>query len=262
VSAAPGIFDAQDSEELIRIITQEVIAHLDARGAFAAAPAPPAEVAALIDHTLLKPDAIRADIERICHEAAVYRFATVCVNPWYVPQAERLLRGSGVKVCTVVGFPLGATFPKVKLAEADQSITLGAREIDMVLNVGAFKSSEDDLVEAEIRLLAELCHPAGAICKVILETALLSQEEKVRAALIAKKAGADFVKTSTGFSAGGATVEDVALLRKTLGTEMGIKASGGVRTLSELQALLAAGATRIGTSSGVKIMQELSGNAG
>jgi len=262
VSSAPGIFDTQDSEELIRIITEEVIAHLDARGGSAAARVTTAEVAAVIDHTLLKPDATRADVERICHEAAHYGFASVCLNPWYVPQAERLLRGSSVKVCTVVGFPLGATFPKIKLAEADQSITLGAREIDMVLNVGALKSLEDDLVEVEIRLLAELCHREGAICKVILETALLSREEKVRAALIAKRAGADFVKTSTGFSAGGAKVEDIVLLRQTVGPEMGIKASGGVRTLSELQALLAAGATRIGTSSGVKIMQELSGNAG
>jgi deoxyribose-phosphate aldolase len=252
----------QYSEELIRIITEELISHLEARNVLVGAGATPAAVAALIDHTLLKPDATRADIERVCHEAAAYCFATVCVNPWYVPQAERLLHGSRVKVCNVVGFPLGATFPKIKLAEAEQAITLGAREIDMVLNVGALKSREDDLVDAEIRAIAELCHRSGAICKVILETALLSEEEKIRDALIAKRAGADFVKTSTGFSVGGATVEDVALLRETVGPAMGIKASGGVRTLSDLQALLAAGATRIGTSSGVKIMQQLSGNAG
>jgi deoxyribose-phosphate aldolase len=181
------------------------------------------------------------------------------VNPWYVPLAERLLRGSGVKVCTVVGFPLGATFPNIKLAEADESITLGAREIDMVMNVGALKSMEDDQVEAEIRAVADLCHRSGAICKVILETALLRKEEKVRAALIVKKVGADFVKTSTGFSVGGATVEDVALLRETVGPGMGIKASGGVRTLTELQAMVIAGATRIGTSSGVKIIHQLRG---
>ena len=262
MSSAVARFDVQDPKELIRIITEVVIAHLEGGGAPVAAGSAPADVAALIDHTLLKPDATRADIERICHEAARYGFASVCVNPWYVPLAERLLRGSGVKVCTVVGFPLGATLPKIKLAEADQSLTLGAREIDMVLNMGALRSLEDDLVEAEIRAIAELCHRAGAICKVILETALLSQHEKVRAALIVKVAGADFVKTSTGVSAGGATLEDVALLRATVGPEMGIKASGGVRTLSQLHAMVSAGATRIGTSSGVKIMQELSGNTG
>lgn len=247
------------TELLIRAITEEVMAYLEGRRASAHADLHADAVAAMIDHTLLKPDAARGDVERLCHEAALYSFASVCVNPWYVPLAERLLRGSGVKVCTVVGFPLGATFPKIKLAEADECLTLGAREIDMVLNVGALKSLQDDQVEAEIRALAELCHRASAICKVILETALLSKEEKVRAAFIAKRAGADFVKTSTGFSVGGATVEDVALLRETVGPGMGIKASGGVRTLDELQAMVNAGATRIGTSSGVKIIQQLRG---
>ena len=262
MNSANATFDSQHAEELVRVITEEVIAQLGGRNAPAGAGQSPAEIATLIDHTLLKPDTSRADIERVCHEAVEYCFAAVCMNPWYVPLAERLLRGSSVKVCTVVGFPLGITFPKMKLAEADESITLGAREIDMVLNVGVLKSREDDRVEAEIRAIVEMCHCSGAICKVILETALLSRDEKVRAALIAKKAGADFVKTSTGFSVGGATVEDVALLRQTVGPEMGIKASGGVRTLRELQALVTAGATRIGTSSGVEIMQELRTNTG
>lgn len=260
MNSVDATFDLEHAEELIRVIAEEVIARLGDPYARAAAEPSVAEVAALIDHTLLKPDASRAEIDQICREAAEYRFAAVCVNPWYVPLAERLLRGSGVKVCTVVGFPLGATFPKIKLAEADESITVGAREIDMVLNVGALKSHEDERVEAEIRAIADLCHCSGAICKVILETALLSREEKVRAARIAKKAGADFVKTSTGFSVGGATLEDVMLLRETVGPEMGIKASGGVRTLGEFQAMVKAGATRVGTSSGLKIIQELRGN--
>jgi deoxyribose-phosphate aldolase len=262
MSSARVPFDWQNPEELIRVITEEVIAHLEGRRAPAGTDPRPGEVAALIDHTLLKPDASRADVERLCHEAALYGFASVCINPWYVPLAERSLRASGVKVCTVVGFPLGATFTKIKLAEADESITLGAREIDMVMNVGALRSMEDDQVEGEIRAIADLCHRSGAICKVILETALLRREEKVRAALIAKRVGVDFVKTSTGFSVGGATVEDVALLRETVGPEMGIKASGGVRSLSELQAMVIAGATRIGTSSGVKIIHQLRGTEG
>lgn len=262
VNSGDATFDLQHAEELIRVITEEVIAQLGVRYEPASAWQSADAIAALIDHTLLKQDASRADIEQICREATEYRFAAVCVNPWYVPLAERHLRGSGVKVCTVVGFPLGATFPKIKLAEADESITLGAREIDMVLNVGALKSHEDTQVEAETRAIAELCHQSGALCKVILETALLSREEQVRAALIAKRVGADFVKTSTGFSVGGATVEGVALLREAVGPEMGIKASGGVRTLGELRAMVSAGATRIGTSSGVKIIQEICGNGG
>lgn len=219
-------------------------------------------VAALIDHTLLKPDAPQGDIERLCREAKHFGFATVCVNPWYVPLAARLLHGSGVKVCTVVGFPLGATLPKVKAHEAEEAITLGAQEIDMVQNVGALKSGQDERVEVDIRGVVEISHRAGVICKVILEMSLLSREEKIRAALLAKSAGADFVKTSTGFASGGATDADVALLRETVGGEMGVKASGGIRSLDDLQTMMTAGATRIGTSSGVKIVQQIRGLAG
>jgi deoxyribose-phosphate aldolase len=262
MTSAQTTFPSHDLEELIRVITEELVARLDASHSLADDSFGALEVAALIDHTLLKPQATNAEIEQLCQEAGRYRFASVCVNPWYVSHAERLLRGASVKVCTVVGFPLGATFPKIKLAEAHECIKLGAREIDMVLNVGALKSGDDGQLEAEIRAIADLCHRSRAICKVILETALLTRDEKVRAALLVKKAGADFVKTSTGFSIGGATVEDVALLRQTVGPEMGIKAAGGVRTYSELRAMVAAGATRIGTSSGIKIIDELRGSGG
>jgi deoxyribose-phosphate aldolase len=216
-------------------------------------------VAALIDHTLLKPDATHSEIDRLCHEAIEYGFATVCVNPWYVPLAARLLHGSMVKVCTVVGFPLGATLPKIKAHEAEEAIKLGAQEIDVVQNIGALKSGQNERVEVDLRGVVEISHSAGAICKVILETGLLSREEKVRGALLAKRAGADFVKTSTGFASGGATVEDVALLRETVGGEIGVKASGGIRNLDDLRAMVTAGATRIGSSSGVKIVQQIRG---
>jgi len=219
-------------------------------------------VAALIDHTLLKPDATHSEIDRLCHEAVEFGFATVCVNPWYVPLAARLLHGTAVKVCTVVGFPLGATLPKIKAHEAEEAIKLGAQEIDVVQNVGALKSGQNERVEVDLRGVVEISHQAGAICKVILETVLLNREQKVRGALLVKRAGADFVKTSTGFASGGATVEDVALLRETVGCEMGVKASGGIRNLDDLRALASAGATRIGTSSGVKILQQLRGIAG
>jgi deoxyribose-phosphate aldolase len=213
-------------------------------------------IAALIDHTLLKPEASRADIEKLCGEAVRFGFASVCVNPWNVALAAELTRGSCVKVCTVVGFPLGATLPQVKIYEAEEAIKLGAQEIDMVQNVGALKSGLDDQVEADIRGVVEACHRAGAICKVILETALLTLDEKVRASRATKRAGADFVKTSTGFSSGGATVEDVALIRATIGSELGIKAAGGIRSLEDLQKMVAAGATRIGASASVKIIEQ------
>jgi deoxyribose-phosphate aldolase len=216
-------------------------------------------IAALIDHTLLKPEASRADIEKLCGEAVLFGFASVCVNPWNVALAAELTRGSSVKVCTVVGFPLGATLPQVKIYEAEEAIKLGAQEIDMVQNVGALKSGQDDLVEADIRGVVEASHRGGAICKVILETALLTPSEKVRASLAAKRAGADFVKTSTGFASGGATVEDVALMRATVGTELGIKASGGIRSLEDLQKMVAAGATRVGASASVKIIEQARG---
>lgn len=215
-----------------------------------------AELAALIDHTLLAPDASGDDIVRLCDEAVRFGFASVCVNPWYVPRAVVHTRGSTVKVCAVVGFPLGATLPAVKRFEVEEAVRLGAVEIDVVQNLGALKSGQEDLVEADLVGVVRAAHHAGAICKVILETALLAPEEKVRAALLARRAGADFVKTSTGFSSAGATAEDVALLRATLGEGMGIKAAGGIRTLAALRKMLAAGATRIGTSAGVGILRE------
>ncbi|MGA8222545.1 MAG: deoxyribose-phosphate aldolase [Candidatus Acidiferrales bacterium] len=215
-----------------------------------------ADIARLIDHTLLKPDATRDEIRKICLEALKYGFASVCVNPWNVSQAAELLRGSEVRVCTVVGFPLGATLPQVKMFEAEEAIKLGAQEIDMVINVGALKSRQDDAVEADIRGVAQASHRGGAICKVILETALLTTEEKVRGSLAAKNAGADFVKTSTGFGPGGATAEDVRLMRAVVGGDLGVKASGGVRTLEDVQKMVEAGATRIGASASVKILEQ------
>jgi deoxyribose-phosphate aldolase len=217
------------------------------------------EIARLIDHTLLKPEASREDIQRLCEEAIDYGFASVCVNPWNVSQAAELVRGTEVRVCAVVGFPLGATLPIVKEFEAGEALKAGAQEIDMVINVGALKSGQEALAEADIRGVADASHRAGALCKVILETALLTREEKVRGAYLAKKAGADFVKTSTGFGPSGATVEDVRLIRETVGSGTGIKAAGGVRTLEEVRKMVEAGATRIGTSAGVKIIEQLRG---
>ena len=215
-----------------------------------------AGIARLIDHTLLKPEASRDEIRKLCEEAARFGFASVCINPWYVPLAAELLRGTSVKVCTVVGFPLGATLPQVKIHEAEESIKLGAQEIDMVINIGALKSGQDDVVECDIRGVVEASHRGGAICKVILETALLTVEEKVRGSIACKRAGADFVKTSTGFSTAGATAEDVALMRAVVGSEMGVKAAGGVRSFEDLKKMVCAGATRIGTSASVKIMEQ------
>jgi deoxyribose-phosphate aldolase len=215
-----------------------------------------ADIAHLIDHTLLKPDATRDDIRKICNEALKYGFASVCVNPWNVSLATEILRGSEVRVCTVVGFPLGATLPQVKVYETEEVIKLGAQEIDMVINVGALKSGQVDAVEADIRGVVEASHRGGAICKVILETVLLTTDEKVRGSLAAKNAGADFVKTSTGFAAGGATAEDVRLMRAVVGGEIGVKAAGGVRSLEDLQKMVEAGATRIGASASVKILEQ------
>jgi deoxyribose-phosphate aldolase len=289
--------DSAQLEQLVRTITEEVLAYLGAPGnvqlaglelddvicpgcdqqcvekcarktrkvieagadRISAGPsARPAEegVATLIDHTLLKPEATREDIRKLCEEAAKFGFASVCINPWNVAQAAELLRGSQVKVCTVVGFPLGATLPQAKIFEAEEAIKLGAQEIDMVENVGALKSGQDEIVEQDIRGVVEACHRGGAICKVILETALLTREEKVRASMAAKKAGADFVKTSTGFSSGGATAEDVALMRAAVGAEMGIKAAGGIRSLEDVKKMVIAGATRIGASASVKIVEQ------
>jgi deoxyribose-phosphate aldolase len=217
------------------------------------------DIARLIDHTLLKPEATRRDIQKVCEEALKFSFASVCVNPWNVAQVAETLRGSEVRVCTVVGFPLGATLPQVKVFEAEEAIKLGAQEIDMVINIGALKSKLDDAVEADIGGVVAASHRGGAICKVILETSLLTTEEKVRGSLAAKNAGADFIKTSTGFSTGGATAEDVRLMRAVVGGELGVKASGGVRSLEDLQKMVEAGATRIGASASVKIAEQALG---
>ena len=206
----------------------------------------------LIDHTLLKQDATPEQIIRLCEEAKEFDFMSVCVNPAYVPLAAKCLDGSTVKVCTVIGFPLGMNLTRTKVEEAELAIKEGADEIDMVINVGMLKAGHDQYVEEEIR---ELKAVAGQkVLKVIIETCLLTDEEKVRACLASKNAGADFVKTSTGFSTGGATVHDVALMRKTVGPDMGVKASGGVRTHEDLVAMVEAGANRIGTSNGTKIL--------
>src|ERR1700716_423688 len=215
--------------------------------------------ASLIDHTLLKPEATDEDIRVLCEEAARYRFASVCVNPTWVRAAACNLQGSGVPVCTVIGFPLGATLSDVKAYEARRAIFDGAREVDMVINVGALKSGDDCLVEHDIHSVVEVAHEYNVICKVIIETALLTDDEKVRACLAAKNAGADFVKTSTGFSKGGATVADIALMRRVGGPELGVKASGGVKNIDDARAMVEAGATRIGASVGVKIAQEAAG---
>jgi deoxyribose-phosphate aldolase len=215
--------------------------------------------ASLIDHTLLKPDASQTEIKHLCDEAAQYHFASVCVNPTWVRACACQLQGSGVPVCTVIGFPLGATLPDVKAYEARRAIMEGAREVDMVINVGALKSGDDCLVEHDIRSVVEVAHEYDVTCKVIIETALLTDEEKVRACQAAKNAGADFVKTSTGFAKGGATVADIALMRRTVGPQLGVKASGGVKSMADARAMVEAGATRIGASVGVKIAQEAAG---
>jgi len=212
-------------------------------------------LAGMIDHTLLKPDATSDKIAQLCFEARKYHFASVCVNPTHVKLCADLLRGSEVKVCTVIGFPLGATATEVKAFETRNALDNGATEIDMVINIGALKAGELDLVAKDIRAVVETGHAAEALVKVIIETALLTDEEKVTACLLAKEAGADYVKTSTGFSGGGATVHDIELMRKTVGPTLGVKASGGVHSREEAEALVAAGATRIGASAGVKIIQ-------
>jgi deoxyribose-phosphate aldolase len=284
------MLNAQDLQRLIELITEEVIAAQQAHpassrcachavssdccpdrlrvvvdagatrlGMHAAGGGVPTGVAAMIDHTLLKPDATRAEIEKLCREAADFKFATVCVNPVWVAPAARLLRGTGVGVCSVVGFPLGATTADVKHYETRRAIFDGAAEIDMVINVGALKSGDLRTVERDIEAVVEPCRQCDAISKVIIEAALLTDEEKITACTLSKAAGADFVKTSTGFGPGGATAADVALMRRVVGAEMGVKAAGGVRDLEGLKAMVAAGATRVGASAGVKIVQESKG---
>lgn len=214
------------------------------------------DVAALIDHTLLKPEATAASAERLCHEAIEHGFASVCVNPVFVPKVALLLTGSPVKTCSVIGFPLGATLTRAKVDEAGAALEEGAQELDMVIHIGALKAGDNQSVAADIRSVVEACHSARALCKVIIETCLLTEDEKERACRISRDAGADFVKTSTGFSSGGATAADVELMRRVVGEEMGVKASGGIRSLDELLAMVEAGANRIGTSSGPKILAE------
>ena len=211
-------------------------------------------VAHMIDHTLLKPDATPDQIAQLCYEARKYSFASVCINPGHVKLAADLLKGTEVKVCTVIGFPLGASAPEVKAFETETALRDGATEIDMVINIGALKGRDHTLVAQDIAGVVRVAHAAGALVKVIIETALLNEEEKVVACLLAKEAGADFVKTSTGFSGGGATVEDITLMRRVVGPEMGVKASGGVKDYDDVRSLMEAGATRIGASAGVKIV--------
>ncbi|MBI2834758.1 MAG: deoxyribose-phosphate aldolase [Acidobacteria bacterium] len=217
------------------------------------------DVSALIDHTLLKPDATRTEIETLCSEARDFGFATVCVNPTWVALCARRLRGSTTGVCSVVGFPLGATTPDVKHYETQRAIFDGATEIDMVINVGALKSGDLRVVERDIEAVTGPCRDGTILSKVIIEAALLTDEEKITACTIAKAAGADYVKTSTGFGPGGATVGDVALMRRVVGAEMGVKAAGGVRDYAAMKAMVEAGATRVGASAGVKIVQESRG---
>jgi deoxyribose-phosphate aldolase len=218
-------------------------------------------LAKYIDHTLLKPDATQQEIAQLCFEARKFNFASVCVNPTWVSLCAELLKGSPVKVCTVIGFPLGATSSESKAFETETAIKQGATEIDMVINIGALKARDLDTVARDIRGVVNAAHARGIIVKVIIETALLTDEEKTIACLVSKEAGADFVKTSTGFSGGGATIQDVALMRKTVGPQMGVKASGGVRTYEDAESMIKAGATRIGASAGVKIIQGPSGQA-
>ncbi len=216
-----------------------------------------ANLAAMIDHTLLKPEATPDQIAQLCYEARKHGFAAVCVNPTHVQLCAQLLKGSSVAVCTVAGFPLGATPPEVKAYEAQLALDQGATEIDMVVNIGALKSQDYAQVARDIRAVVRVCHARTppSLVKVIIEAVLLNEEEKIAACLLAKESGADYVKTSTGFASGGATVADVALMRRVVGSKMGVKAAGGVRTAAEAQAMVGAGATRIGASAGVKIIQ-------
>ena len=213
-----------------------------------------AEIAAYIDHTALKADTTAEKIQSLCAEARAHQFASVCVNSVYVPLAANLLADTAVKVCTVVGFPLGASLSAVKAYEAETSIAQGATEIDMVLQIGALKAEDYTAVYDDIAAVVEASHGRGAIVKVIIETSLLTNKEKVAACVIAKQAGADFVKTSTGFSSGGATTHDIALMRAVVGPDMGVKASGGVRNRNDALAMIAAGATRLGASAGLTIV--------
>ncbi len=273
--------EALEREVLIEVITREVLAAIAedsdicsnpeavrrvvANGAdrvafHGAAAEVPLDLAKHIDHTLLKPEATGADIDVLADEAREFGFASVCVNPAWVKRAAERLRGSDVMTCAVIGFPFGANTPEIKAMETRRALRDGAREVDMVINIGALKSGDYDLVRTDIEKVVDSAHEGGAIVKVILETAKLTDEEKVIASGIAKEAKADYVKTSTGFGGGGATVFDVALMRETIGPDMGVKASGGVHTAEDVEDLIAAGATRIGASAGVQIVSKLEGD--
>lgn len=243
----------------VRDVVASGAARVEFRGPAAGVPA---DLARYIDHTLLKPDATAADIDHLCAEAAEHHFAAVCINPTWVRRAAESLRGTGVAVASVVGFPFGAATTEVKAFETRRAIRDGAREIDMVINIGALKSGMLDLVREDIAGVSDACHEAGATNKVIIETALLTDEEKVLACRLAQQAKADMVKTSTGYATGGATASDVALMRETVGPGMGVKAAGGIRTAEDVQAMIAAGATRIGASAGVRIVAGESGAHG
>ena len=272
-----------DRELLVELITKEVLATLAAqndrcetpeglrqvvvngadRVAFHGDPSQvPVDLASYIDHTVLKPDTTADQIDQLCAEAEQYGFASVCVNPTWVKRAAGNLRGTDVKVCSVIGFPFGAATAEIKAMEARRAIRDGAREVDMVINIGALKSGDHQTVLTDIEKVVDSAHEAGTIVKVILETSLLTDEEKVVGSSLARRAKADFVKTSTGFAGGGATVYDVALMRETVGPDMGVKASGGVRTASDVEEMIAAGATRIGASAGVQIVAGDEGDSG
>ena len=214
------------------------------------------DLARYIDHTVLKPEAAESQIVQLCEEARRYQFMAVCVNPVWVKRCVQLLQGSSTRVATVAGFPLGATLPEVKAYEAQQVVAAGAREVDMVINVGALKSKDDALVARDIALVVQAARSGGALTKVIIEAALLDDAEKIRACQLAVEAGAEFVKTSTGFASSGATAHDVALMRQTVGPQVGVKAAGGIRTYADVVKMIEAGANRIGASASVKIMQE------
>jgi deoxyribose-phosphate aldolase len=239
VIEAMPVFDYVTPDQLVEIVNEDA-----------------SQIAHIIDHTLLKPDAAVQQITQLCQEALLYNFASVCINPIHVKHATEQLKDSNVRVCTVIGFPLGALTPEDKIRETEQTIEHGATEVDMVINIGALKEGNDGLVERDIAGVVQAAHRRGALCKVIIETALLTDEEKVKACQLARQAGADFVKTSTGFSSSGATTEDVSLMRQTVGPSMGVKASGGIKTLDDAKRMIAAGASRIGVSASVQIVQE------
>jgi deoxyribose-phosphate aldolase len=255
-------WDETTLKRVVEQVTRQVMARLEAEreeNAETNADLTAERLARMIDHTLLKPEATREQVTRLCQEAREYGFASVCVNPVYVKLCAQLLADSGVPVCTVVGFPLGATPTRVKAFEAREAIRDGATEVDMVIHVGALKSRDDKAVEQDIAAVARACHGGNALLKVIIEAALLTDEEKEMACRLAQRAGADFVKTSTGFGPGGATVEDVALMRRVVGPSLGVKAAGGIRSYADAQRMVAAGANRIGASAGVRIVEEARG---